>query len=302
MTAVTGQYRACGKFILCGEHFVVHGTPAVALPFRSIGTQVTVFAANQLSLQTDLDDPAARTLAVRVAHGALERLGLQATWRIEVQSNIPVGFGLGSSAAFGTAVVGALARATGQGLTPAQLNEHAYALETIVHGQPSGIDNTVIAHETAVRFVRGEPFRTVTTAGALTFVLASCGYPGSTMEAVAQVGHLAAARPSHFGELLSEAHTLVEAAVGAFEAGDAATLGPLLSRNHQLLASVGVSTPELEKLVEAAHAGGALGAKLTGGGQGGFVLALVDEAASRAVAAAMSGAGATDVFTTEVTA
>ena len=302
MTAVTGQYRACGKFILCGEHFVVHGTPAVALPFRSIGTQVTVSPAEQLSLHTDLDDSVARTLAERVAHVAVERLGLQPRWRVDVRSSIPVGFGLGSSAAFGAALIGALAHANGQRLSLAQLNEHAYALETIVHGQPSGIDNTVICGESAVRFVRGASFRTVSTTGTLTFVLASCGYPGSTMEAVAGVGRYAVAHPTHFGALLSEAHGLVEGAVAAFEAGDAARLGPLLSRNHQLLASVGVSTPELETLVDAAHAAGALGAKLTGGGRGGFVLALVDQSAAKSVAAALTGAGATDVFTTEVTA
>ncbi len=300
---VLGSHTTCGKFILVGEHFVVHGTPALAMPLHAVSTTVSV-VANQGGdgprLICDVDGDA-EALAQRLFAAAMERLDIspRADWRVAVESTIPIGYGLGSSAAFSTALIGALARARGHALAPEQLNSAAHELERIVHGRPSGIDNTVVSRGEPVRFVRGTAPERIACGGELRFVLASCGYPGSTFEAVASVRRLSEAEPRRFAPLLAAATALVEHAQDAFSAGDAQRLGPLLAQNHSLLQQVGVSTAELDRIVGAALDAGALGAKLTGAGQGGFALALVaGRSEGAAVAAAMQAAGGSLPMTT----
>lgn len=250
-------------------------------------------------LETALGGPE-RVLAERVLAAALQRVGAPATADLtaHVTSDIPIGYGLGSSAAFSAALFGALAVAMGRPVSPSALNDHAHALERIVHGSPSGIDDTVISRAQPVRFERDKPFRFIRAARPLRFVLASCGYPGSTLEAVAGVRRLAADEPARFEPILTRARQVVARAIAAFEAGDAVTLGPLLNANHELLVAVGVSTPELDRLVAAACQAGALGAKLTGAGRGGFVLALTPPSTEARVTRALRQAGATTVFAT----
>jgi len=300
MTAALGRASACGKLILCGEHFVVHGAPALALPLTVVSTEVTVHEAPDADgplLDSDAPD-ALLDLAQRMVRTALDGLGLapRTPWRIEARSSVPLGAGLGSSAAFSVALVGALARAAGQRLAVEALNVRAHALEGLVHGSPSGIDNTVIAHRRPIWFVKGAEPELLDGPGTLGLVLASSGAPRSTREAVAAVGVLRQAEPARFASLCERAGELTTRARAAFQAGDATALGALMNENHELLRAINVSSEALDRLVVAARGAGALGAKLTGGGRGGFVVALLPVGGEGRVSAALKHAGATQLL------
>lgn len=291
-----GRHRACGKLILLGEHFVVYDVPALALPVTVVSTEVVVVEDSDATAPLLITDAAQTRLqtARGMLEKALELLRLEETlpWRVEVRSTIPQGCGLGSSAAFAVALVGALARAGARQLTLARHNELAHTLEGLVHGTPSGIDNTTISHRRPVWFARGRPVELLDGPGTLELVLASSGRPGSTREAVAGVSALRAADRSRFEGLCLRARTLVQQGREAFIAGDAPRLGRLMRDNHALLQQVGVSTDRLDGLVAAAEEAGALGAKLTGGGRGGFVVALAAAGQAALVADALTSAGA----------
>ena len=294
-----GTWEASGKCILLGEHFVVHGAPALAVPLSGVSTRVTVEVHSETGsrLETDLCGEEER-LAQRVLTAAIQRLELpeDPPWCVRVNSSIPVGFGLGSSAAYATALVGALSRAEGREPTRPAIREAAHELEKIVHGQPSGIDDTVIALGKPIQYRRGQPVQALEISPSIHLVLASCGYAGSTRDAVAGVQALRQRSPAVFADLLRAAHSLSEEGKAALVTGDRALLGSVLSRNHALLQQIGVSNPDLDRLVDTATEAGAAGAKLTGAGCGGFVLALVDPGSQPKVVEAWQQMGAKHVF------
>jgi mevalonate kinase len=290
-----GRGRACGKLILLGEHFVVHGSPALALPLPVVSTEVSVVDTGAAGprLRTDASGDVEET-ALQMVHAALERLGLpvNAPWQIEVRSTVPPGHGLGSSAAFAVALLRALADASGATLALEELNAHAHALEGIVHGTPSGIDNTTISFERPVWFERSRPPSFLGSSTGPSLVLASSGQPGSTADAVASVHRLKADDPKRFDRLCASARQLVLEGREAFITGDLRTLGARMTENHQLLRELGVSTRILDRLSDEAIHAGAFGAKLTGGGRGGFIVAAVGPDQRERVDEALRTAGA----------
>ena len=174
----------------------------------------------------------------------------------------------------------------------------SYEVEKIHHGTPSGIDNTVIAYEQPVYFVKGTPPQVFTIGATFHLLIADSGIPSSTREAVAGVRRRWEAAPETYNELFDRIAALVDAARTAVAGGDVRALGPLLDENHSLLCEMGVSLPELDRLVDAARAAGALGAKLTGGGAGGNIIALVPPERAGAVLAALEAASAARVWQT----
>ena len=289
------SHTACGKIILFGEHFVVHGSPAVAMPLTARGTTVEIFrdpagGTDRLESQApgaDLD------LAKELFAVALEQTGFHAREGLlaRVRSTLPVGYGLGSSASFAVALCGALLRAAAKESTVERLNQLALGLEQITHGNPSGIDNTVVTLRVPVFFRRDEEPKTLCLPAPPLLLLASSGAPGSTKEAVSRVGQAQRADPSGFARRCDRASELVTRGARALEAGDQEALGLLMDQNHALLAELGVSTPGIETLVAAARNAGALGAKVTGSGRGGFIVALVQPAREEAVARSLEQAG-----------
>ena len=293
-----GQHRACGKCILLGEHFVVYGTPALALPVSAVGTDVRVEEAFggkgwELISSADLtseDEQRSREMLAAAVKGLALDPG--ASRRVTVESTIPLGHGLGSSAAFSVALVGALARSAGRQLPPTELRQRAHALEQLVHGTPSGIDDSVVTLERPVWFVKGETVQPLEPPELPRLVLASSGSPGCTGQAVALVRRLSETHPDHFAELCAQATAAAHRGKRALMTGDAEALGRLMDQVHSLLQEIGVSTAGLDRLVGAAREAGALGAKLTGSGMGGFAMALVEQATEDGVARALRGAGA----------
>lgn len=305
---------APGKIILCGEHAVVYGRPAIALPLASIRAEATVVAAapgSGLRLHApDLDrswvaaDAPTEPLC-ELADATLRHLGLaSADLEIMLRSAIPIASGMGSGAAIATALVRALATHVGQALPPAEISALVYASEQRYHGTPSGIDNTVIAYEQAVWFVRQATppplIEPVTIGAPFTLLIGDTGVRSETRLPVGEVRRRWQAEPQRYEALFDQVGALVVQMRAALAAGDSLALGPLLDANQHLLEQMGVSSPELERLVVAARAAGAHGAKLSGGGWGGVMLALVDSTTCASVAAALHQAGATRVLETAI--
>ncbi len=295
---VLGEFSACGKLILFGEHFVVYGCPALALPLTSLSTDTVVERAASLKhpeLALAAGEP--DQTAERLLTSAAERLGVaDQPWRVRVSSSIPIGFGLGSSAALSVALLGALSQAARRMLTTGELNDHAYALEQLVHGAPSGVDNTVITHRCPVWLIKERPLERLETGGGLRLVAASSGVPGSTREEIARVRRFKDQDRPRFEELCRQARVIAEQGRQAILAQEAETLGALMDQNHQLLCEVGVSTDDLDRLVTRVRQAGALGAKLTGSGGGGFMVAVTSPAAEPRLKSSLLEAGAATVF------
>ena len=300
---VLGRHRACGKCILLGEHFVVYGAPAMALPLTGVGTEVRV-ERDPDAEGWELDSTAPLTpdalgRSNQMLAAAVKGLDLHPGLRrrVVVTSSIPLGHGLGSSAAFSVALTGALASSAGRRLTRQELRVRAHLLEELVHGTPSGIDDAVVTMERPVWFVKGEEVEVLAPPALPRLVLASSGSPGDTGQAVAHVRALMNLNRETRIDLCTEAQRVAREGRAALMSGDAPALGRLMDRAHELLQAIRVSTPGLDRLVGAARQAGALGAKLTGSGMGGFVMALVEPASEGAVVSAMGQAGADLVLT-----
>lgn len=266
---------AFGKVILLGEHAVVHGVPAiavgidrgarataVALPSGPSVLTVSPWAADVLD---DGDSDLARALRAIVAASGVGPA------RVEATADLPPGGGLGCSAALGVAI----ARALDPRATDAQAIERATAWERVFHGQPSGIDATVAAIGSAIVFRKGQGFERLSFEGELVLCVGHSGMASSTRSMVEHVQRQLERRPEVVQKTFDGIRALVENAKTAIAAGDRGALGQLMDLNQMLLAGLMLSTEEIERLCSVARASGALGAKLTGAGGGGSVVAVV---------------------------
>lgn len=281
-----------GKAILLGEHAVVYGVPAIAAGLRR-GVVASARPAAQTVLRCapwgtehglDSEEDLGRALrAVVDAHPAapLPPLAIDAT------VELPAGAGLGCSAAIGVAVVRALDEAVGHEASDAQVAERALEWERVFHGNPSGLDNTMAAHGGIAVYVKGEPLERLDVRKPLRLVVGNTAEPSSTREMVAMVARHRERDPEQFEDNLRAIETLVRNARLAIEAGDARAVGQLMDLNQALLSAWMLSTPVIEDLCAAARGAGAKGAKLTGAGGGGCMIAVVDsdEAAAAVIAA-----------------
>ena len=311
---------APGKLILGGEHAVVYGQPAIALPVAAVGATATVLvedrpASGPPQLLLDLPDLGERWSAdeqpdhplTRLAIRTLNQLGVRPDRSLTVvlESSIPIASGMGSGAALAAALVKALAKYAGHELDPASVSALVYESERYYHGTPSGIDNTVVSFARPIWYQRrgalaGAHIEPLVVGAPLTLVIGDTGLRCPTRVTVGRVREAAVAQPAVYEAHFESIGRIVAAARAALMHGDRAALGVLLDSNHQLLQTIGVSSQELDRLVVAARDAGALGAKLSGGGGGGVMLALVVDEAVVAVEAALLGAGAARVIVTRV--
>lgn len=252
------QGSARGKLILCGEHAVVYGHPAIAMPIDRTTTVTLTPSDGPTRWQGPGDHRATEVL---------RRLTAESGFTARASSDIPIGRGLGSSAALSVAIV----RAMGIEDPEAQI-EAAMRGEQVFHGNPSGLDVQVAVREAMIRFTRNEGF-TVLPPPTFTVVVIDTGMPGDTAALVAGVG----SRRPQIDATLDRIGSLVDEVAASL--GDVRKMGPLLTENHHLLSEIGVSTPLLDDMVSLALDAGALGAKLSGAGGGGVVVALVEDPA-----------------------
>jgi mevalonate kinase len=305
--------HAPGKAILFGEHAVVYGRPAVAVPVLDVQATAAVedahpgsgiiIAARDLGRTFGLfDAPHDDPLRVIVS-ATLSRLGvgMQVDLKITVSSTIPVARGLGSGAAVSTAIVRALAQHMDGWLTSRAVSDLVFETEKIYHGTPSGIDNTVIAFGKPVFFVKDKMVDVFWTGVPFQIVIGDTGVTSPTRVAVGDVRAAWERDRERYEEIFDEIGTLAHMGREAIEAGDVEAMGRLMDANQKLLCLLDVSSPELEGLVEAARQGGALGAKLSGAGRGGNMIAVVTPETAGQVSMMLRLAGAKNVIVTEVT-
>jgi mevalonate kinase len=215
---------------------------------------------------------------------------------VEVRSTIPIGSGFGSGAAVTAALIRALSAALGTLLEGERLNALVFEVEKMHHGTPSGIDNTVIVTNRPVYFVRDQPLELFKVGREMHLLVANSGISALTREAVGDVRKLVERDPDTYGNYIQQIGAVVRQARLAIEAGDWETTGQQMTQNHDLLRRLTVSSDLLDKLVQTAQEAGALGAKLSGGGRGGNLIALVEPGAAEKVSAALRKAGAVKVW------
>lgn len=290
-----------GKTILLGEHIVVYGVEALAAGIdRGVRARAEPAEQTELSIEPwgtrhapGEDDDVSRALAAVLPEGA-------PPMRIEAEVALPAGAGLGCSAALGVAVVRAIAERQGELLTDAEVAERALDWERVFHGNPSGIDNTMAAHGGVALYRKGEPLVPIRLGAPIRLVIGDSGEPSSTKEMVALVARQRERDPARFDKTCEAVASLVRNARLAVEAGDVRALGQLMDLNQHLLSGLMLSTSSLEDMIGAARDAGAAGAKLTGAGGGGCMIALVeDEATAERVRAAIEATGH-DAFVAEV--
>lgn len=312
---------APAKLILCGEHAVVYGRPAIALPLEGIRararvrlgaphTGIVVFATSLRRRWRVAEDPNTPLNELILATVAQLAPGTLPDLRISIRSGIPIASGMGSGAAVATAIVRALAGSFGQKLTAATISSMVYASEQRFHGTPSGIDNTVIAFEQPIWYIRppadGDAARPApiiqpaSIATPFTLLVGDTGVRSPTRAPVGEVRARWQASTTAYNCLFDNVALLAYRIRDCLAAGAIYELGPLLSQNHALLQQIGVSSPELDALVAAAMRAGALGAKLSGAGWGGVMLALATPETAPQIAYALKAAGARRVFETTV--
>lgn len=307
---------APGKVILFGEHAVVYGRPAIAAPVGQVQARAVISAtprrpagevliqAPDIGLESRLAElPEDHPLACAV-NGLLAALNVThpPACTVRITSTIPVAAGMGSGAAVSVAVLRALSAFLGSPLSDERVSALAYEVEKLHHGTPSGIDNTVITYAMPVYFVRGQPIQTLRLPTPFSLVIGNTGIASPTAVAVGDVRRGWQADPAEYEALFEQVGQIAQAARFAIEAGQIDHLGPLMDENQALLVRMGVSSPDLERLIRAARDAGALGAKLSGGGRGGNMIALAAGDNASEIAQALLDSGAVRAITTTIRA
>jgi hydroxymethylglutaryl-CoA reductase len=275
----------CGKVILLGEHAVVYGRHAIALPLPLTVRAVVEDCDSGMELLIPrwgieyqlAKSPEQRRSFEKAAGAIIDRLDLTTRgMRIEVFPDVPRGMGMGGSAALAVAIVRALDKHYRLNLSDEEVNELAFLSEQIAHGQPSGVDNTVATYGQPLVFRKGTPplVENLNLPAPLSLVLGMTNTEGLTAKTVSRVREARERKPKLYEKIFDDIDALVLQAVSAVQDNDLATLGELMNVCQGLLNALQVSTPEIERLIGIARRAGALGAKLTGGGGGGAVVAL----------------------------
>ncbi len=281
-----GHGYGYGKVILFGEHFVVHGIPAIvcALHYK---TTAVVEKGDRPGVELIDNRPAAEGYKeAKKEHSweainlILKKMGIPADTplRITLNGDLFAASGVGASAAFCTAIARALNDYYGMGLDDDGINEIAHEGEKGFHGNPSGVDDTASTYGGFLWFKKGDPrphVEKIDVPGPLYIVMGNSGTVANTKKAVALVREGKENNPEKFNPIFKRAEELVSEAREALEKYDLERVGELMNENHSLLRDMGLSTDVLEKMVSTAIQNGALGAKITGGGLGGYMVALV---------------------------
>lgn len=300
---------ACGKIILFGEHSVVYGRPALAVPLPQLRARahvenradagILIQARNvgrTIHLNGKHDDDPLEVIVRRT----LETLEVAGNFKIEIDSEIPLASGLGSGAAVSTAIVRAIAAHFERSLSPDEISALVYETEKLYHGTPSGIDNTVIAYEQAIRFVRGQGSVPFVIARPFTLAIANTGIASATLNTVGDVRRGWELDPARYENIFDRIAQVVREAEDELASGENDRLGDLMNRNQLLLQELDVSSAEVERLIRAGLDAGARGGKLSGGGRGGNVIFHVEPQDTDRLHKAFLAAGATSVIVTVV--
>jgi len=281
-----GQGVGFGKVILFNEHFVVYGLPAIA---SAIGSKTTALVERQMGSGVELQDDRPETPGYKAEKLAEQKESLDRMLRliqvdtdrnhfkIVLAGDLIAASGVGASAASCAAIARAFSDELGLHFSDERINEIAYEGEKGYHGTPSGIDNTAATYGGLIWFKReanSQRMERMKLRKSVEIVMGNTGITADTKSIVGGVKERREKEPEKYARLFDEAAQLVEDARKQLEAFDLKRVGVIMNRNHELLQQIGVSCNELDMLVNLARDNGALGAKMTGTGRGGYMLAL----------------------------
>lgn len=277
-----------GKVILLGEHSVVYGSHAIAAPI-SLAMQAKVWDSDngthmlipRWGVEEKIQKGSDHKYSIyKSLDMILEKLDLQDTsMKIEVIPHVPRAMGLGGSAALAVAIIRALNKHYNLKMSDEIINELAYESETLAHGNASGIDNTLATYGKFILFKRGKPseMREIKVKEPIPIVIGLTGVESLTAKMVSNVRRAWEKNETLYDRIFNEIDDLVLQSVEAIENGKIDQLGELMNINQGLLNALQVSSRDLEDLIEISRRNGAVGAKLTGSGGGGAMVAICPE-------------------------
>ncbi len=294
----SAQARAPGKIILAGEQFVVLGAPAVAMAINlysnaeakpnatndgSIGIDIPLRYLSKSATPSQLTDIGGFLQPLRIAAEAtLDHIGKVGQGvDVNVDCEIPIAAGLGSSAATTVAIISAVSQCQGADLDRREIFKLAFIPERFLHGKPSGVDQATCIYGGTIQFTRPSTVKPVQYRTNPVFLLCDTGIHHETKRLVGSVVKKSLVEKKLFRDYLDQVREISRGVVRALKTEDSVDLGSLMSTNHELLQKIGVSHPKLDQLVRVARRSGALGAKLTGAGGGGCIVAVCATARDR---------------------
>lgn len=277
----TGESHS--KLILVGEHAVVYGQPAIAIPFplkiraqvrKSIG-EITIssllYTGKMEGISSEMNG-----ISECIKNTLMHLNKPLKDLNIAVNSEIPLGRGLGSSAAVATAIVRGIFLYFNKSLTEKELFSLVEISESYAHGKPSGIDMMAVASDSPIYFKRQEGACSIKAPKPFYMVVADSGKIGGTRSAVEIVKKNHLADSERIDAVVNRIGEITDKAREAISRGELRNLGTLLNKNHEELKLLGVSDEIIDGMVDTAMRAGAIGAKLTGGGMGGCMVALAN--------------------------
>lgn len=288
MTKKIGVGKAHSKIIWMGEHSVVYGYPAIAIPLQGIEVECRIYPADE-KIHFDYYD----TLSTAV-YAALEYLNhTDVAVSYDIRSEIPQKRGMGSSAAISIAAIRAVFDYFEQSIDMETLEILVNKAEIIAHSNPSGLDAETCLSDKAITFIRNIGFSTLDLDLDAYLVIADTGIYGNTREAVEKVAQAEEANLPHLAAL----GDLTEMVQKAIQAKTISEIGPLMTKAHSHLQAIGVSIDKADQLVQISLENGALGAKMSGGGLGGCIIALAQtKAQAEKISKALTEGGAVQTW------
>jgi len=300
-----GRGSGFGKVILFGEHFVVHGVPGIVSAIDSTADAEVKKIGEGITVKDERQGAKGYTKKKRIQQEEsiermLKTMGIdpeKASLKIWLGGNLPSFSGIGASAASSVAIARAIAEEFEMDLSAEKINEIAYEAEKAYAGTPSGIDNTAATYGGLIWFKRnlsGGPntIEKLNIREPVEIIIGNTGIVADTKEMVAGVAARKKRNPEKYNPLFKQAEDLAFTARKALKEFGLRKVGKLMNENHRLLQKIEVSCKELDYLVNLAREQGAFGAKLTGGGGGGCMVALTPrKELQEAVATAMEKEG-----------
>ncbi|MCP8307627.1 MAG: mevalonate kinase [archaeon] len=291
--------KAPGKIIITGEHFVVHGSLALAAAIDK-GALVEAEAFEGIEIVSKAfgffsskkgEVPPSLKPTLEAIKATLEFIGERKGVKVIIDSDLPISSGLGSSSAVAVATVAATSSALNHELSLEEMVNLAMVSERITHGKPSGIDVNVAVYGGVILFKMGEKPKQIELDRDIEFLVSYSGIERRTSEMVSKFSRMKKLYPNLFTSLVSSSNYFTEMAAYALVNKDLTTLGSIMNFFHVVLSKLGMSTKELDYIVERALEAGCIGAKLTGAGGGGCIIALPESGEARVVAELLKGKG-----------
>jgi len=275
-----------GKVILFNEHFVVYGIPSIA---SGIGSKTSAIVERREGAGVELKDDRPETKGYKAEKLSQQKESLgrmlklmkidtdRNAFKITLGGDLIAASGVGASAASCAAIARAFSDELGLNYSNEKVNEIAYEGEKGYHGNPSGIDNTAATFGGLIWYRRdgsSHLMERMSLRRPVEIVMGNTGIVADTKAVVSGVKDRKEKSPEKYDQLFRDAEKLVQDARKQIEEFNLENLGSQMNENHALLQQIGVSCPELDALVDLTCASGAIGAKMTGTGKGGYMVAL----------------------------